>query len=139
MCVTARYKSIHTSILPGAKASAKGLFQLWLHTRTTRTDTRLVMRLLVIANHEMARSGTIFKRLYRLPKCVYVHYMTIGTHCDPWPEPAELRIARMRLCHSVCQSSCQSVPELNAFKTKFLTVSLCKACWPEKNDMVERL
>ena len=61
--------------------------------------------------------------------------MTIGTHCDPWPEPAELRIASARACHS----SCQSVPELNAFKTKFSAVSLCKACWPEKNDMVERL
>ena len=44
--------------------------------------------------------------------------MTIGTHCDlqVWLEPAELHIARTR--------SCQSVPELNAFKTKFSAISL---------------
>ena len=74
-----------------------------------------------------------------------MHTSTLYDHRNPlWP------LARARRApHSTNEvvpqrarahaRACQSVPELNAFKTKFLTVSLCKACWPEKNDMVERL
>ena len=73
-----------------------------------RTDARLVMRLLgpVMRCQSSCQSyGTLWHgpchSLDMLPKCIQALYMAIGTHCGPWPEPAELRIARTRSCHSV--------------------------------------